>query len=186
MDHRPLIAPSSALTKPNMGLRDLLSPPRRHRRARSKAGSEVGPIEDTGEVHPFVPRHAGSTPDLGITPSTFLPSGPSTSQDQGLSGMQTVFSRAIHPITFCSRNIGHHTITGRIRSVFRTGRSQNSNPSNHEVDPSTVDKDKPDWKSTTYATTKLAIHMVKESSDAFPPLKSVAGGLSAILTHCDV
>ena len=28
--------------------------------------------------------------------------------------------------------------------------------------------------------------MVKESSDVFPPLKSVAGGLSAILDHCEV
>ena len=43
-----------------------------------------------------------------------------------------------------------------------------------------------DWKSTTYAATKLAINLVKESSDAFPPLKSVVGGLSAILDHCDI
>lgn len=54
------------------------------------------------------------------------------------------------------------------------------------VDPEVVPENKPDWKSTAYATTKLAISMVKESSDAFPPLKSVAGGLSAILDHCDV
>ena len=39
---------------------------------------------------------------------------------------------------------------------------------------------------TTYATTKLAINLVKESSDVFPPLKSVVGGLSAILDHCEV
>jgi hypothetical protein len=45
---------------------------------------------------------------------------------------------------------------------------------------------KSDWGSTAYATTKLAINLVKESSDVFPPLKSVAGGLSAILDHCDV
>ena len=42
------------------------------------------------------------------------------------------------------------------------------------------------WGSTAYATTKLAINLVKESADVFPPLKSVAGGLSAILDHCDV
>ena len=43
-----------------------------------------------------------------------------------------------------------------------------------------------DWKSTAYATTKLAIDLVKETSDAFPPLKAVAAGLSVILNHCDV
>ena len=52
--------------------------------------------------------------------------------------------------------------------------------------PEVVPESKPDWKSTAYATTKLAIDLVKESSDVFPPLKSVAGGLSAILNHCDV
>ena len=49
-----------------------------------------------------------------------------------------------------------------------------------------MEENKPDRKSTAYATTRLAIQMVKESSDGFPPLKSVAGGLSAILNHCDV
>ena len=45
---------------------------------------------------------------------------------------------------------------------------------------------KSDWKSTAYTTTKLAINLVKESSDTFPPLKPVAGGLSAILNHFEV
>jgi hypothetical protein len=36
------------------------------------------------------------------------------------------------------------------------------------------------------STIKLAINMVKESSDVFPPLKSVVGCLSAILEYCDV
>ena len=40
--------------------------------------------------------------------------------------------------------------------------------------------------STVYASTKVVIDVVKESSDVFPPLKSVVGGLSAILKHCDV
>ena len=34
--------------------------------------------------------------------------------------------------------------------------------------------------------TRLAINLVKEPSDVFPPLKSVAGGLSAVLDHCEV
>ena len=58
--------------------------------------------------------------------------------------------------------------------------------SDDTVDLGTAPKSKSSRKSTAYSATKLAIHMVKESSDVFPPLKSVAGGLSAILKHCDV
>ena len=54
------------------------------------------------------------------------------------------------------------------------------------VGPGVVPGSRSDLKSTAYATTKLAVDFVKESSDVFPPLKSVAGGLSAILDHCDV
>ena len=52
--------------------------------------------------------------------------------------------------------------------------------------PNMTDKNGSDWKSTAYNATKLAINLVKESADTFPPLGSVAGGLSAILDHCDV
>ena len=56
----------------------------------------------------------------------------------------------------------------------------------HTVDQKAAPESGSDWKSTAYATTKLAIDLVKEASDAFPPLRAVAGGLSAILNHCDV
>jgi len=42
------------------------------------------------------------------------------------------------------------------------------------------------WGSTASATAKLLLHGVKESADAFPPLKSVVGGLCFILDNCDV
>ena len=42
------------------------------------------------------------------------------------------------------------------------------------------------WKSTAYASVKVVADVVKESSDVFPPLKSVVGGLTAILKHYDV
>ena len=83
-------------------------------------------------------------------------------------------------------NTDRHGIADRIRSVFKTGHNHSSKLSEYALDTSAIDKDRSDWKSTAYSTTKLAIQMVKESSDAFPPLKSVAGGLSAILNHCDV
>jgi hypothetical protein len=58
--------------------------------------------------------------------------------------------------------------------------------SNCIVDPTAAHENNSNWMSTAYSAAKLAINMIKESSDVFPPLKSVAGGLSAILQHCDV
>ena len=51
--------------------------------------------------------------------------------------------------------------------------------------PTPTHENKPDWKSTLHASAGLVIDVVKESSDAFTPLKAVAGGLSAILKHYD-
>ena len=62
--------------------------------------------------------------------------------------------------------------------------------SSYTVDPTAAYENnpghKPGRKSTLHASTRLAIDVLKESSDAFAPLKSVAGGLSAIIKHCDV
>ena len=51
---------------------------------------------------------------------------------------------------------------------------------------SSLQPDKPDWGRTTSSAAKLFLHMVERASDAFPPLKSVAGGLCAILENCEV
>ena len=107
-----------------------------------------------------------------------------------------------------SRNTDHFSFSDRIRSVFGKGRGDSPESTDHmavdpratsenqsdwksttdhmDVDPRAASENQSDWKSTTYATTRLAINLVKESSDVFPPLKSVAGGLSAILNHCEV
>ena len=68
-----------------------------------------------------------------------------------------------------------------------TGAEQDKQPKPLEdtIRKPSADGSGSNWK-TAYATTKLAINLVKESADAFPPLKSVVGGLSAILDHCDV
>ena len=58
--------------------------------------------------------------------------------------------------------------------------------SSYIVDPTAAYENKPDWKSTLYASTGLVIDVVKESSDVFTPLKSVVGGLSAVLRYYDV
>jgi hypothetical protein len=45
---------------------------------------------------------------------------------------------------------------------------------------------KPNWRSTASATAKLLLRGVRESTDAFGPLKSVAGGLCFILENYEV
>ena len=121
MGGHPLIAPSSALAQPKMGLRDLLSPPRMGRRARSEARGEVGPIEAAQQVYPAAQHHAGSTPDLEISPSTLLPSGPSTSQDQRPSSTQMNFYWKIRLTTFfTSRRPSRHLRSNPIRFQDRT------------------------------------------------------------------
>ena len=42
------------------------------------------------------------------------------------------------------------------------------------------------WKSTVSSSAKLLLRGVKDSADAFGPLKSVAGGLCFILENCEV
>jgi len=51
---------------------------------------------------------------------------------------------------------------------------------------SAPDKNKPDWRSTVSASAKLLLRGVRDSADAFGPLKSVAGGLCFILENCEV
>jgi len=50
----------------------------------------------------------------------------------------------------------------------------------------TAEEKKLNWKSTASATAKLLLRGVRDSADAFPPLKSAAGGLCFILENCEV
>ena len=45
---------------------------------------------------------------------------------------------------------------------------------------------KSNWRSTAFATAKLLLRGVRESADAFAPLKSVAGGLCFIVENFEV
>ena len=55
------------------------------------------------------------------------------------------------------------------------------------VEPSaTPGENKSDWKSTASASAKLLLRGVRDSADAFGPLKSVTGGLCFILENCEV
>ena len=48
------------------------------------------------------------------------------------------------------------------------------------------DKKRSNWKSTASSTAKLLLRGVRDTADAFGPLKSVAGGLCFILENCEV
>ena len=60
------------------------------------------------------------------------------------------------------------------------------NPDERVAPKATEDEKKSDWKSTVSATAKLLLRGVRDSADAFGPLKSVAGGLCFILENCEV
>jgi len=170
-----------------MGLRDFLSLPKDPRRSRSTPRSEITSTEGQGEADVVAHRRpTESTPDLRIGSSTSTTSSPLTSRDRESNRRRTASPRMLHLITLYSPNADRSSISDRLRSVFRRDQSNRPKSSYYIVDPSAAYEKKSNWKSSAYSTTKLAIHMVKESSDAFPPLKSVAGGLSAILKHCDV
>ena len=56
----------------------------------------------------------------------------------------------------------------------------------NQNDPDTTGERESDWKSAASAAAKLLLHGVRESVDAFGPLKSVAGGLCFILENREV
>jgi hypothetical protein len=169
-----------------MGIRDLLSLPRKDRRARSEARSEVGPVTEPGEVDLFPPRPTESSPDIRVGPLALQTPSSLTTRDRESNSMSAALFWVIH-LTAVLRNKDRHSVFGQIRSAFKSGQSKRPRSSDHKTtDPSAAHENESGWKSTAYSTTKLAINLVKESSDVFPPLKSVVGGLSAILEHCDV
>ena len=57
--------------------------------------------------------------------------------------------------------------------------------STNEKAPGSTDENT-SWTSTASAAAKLILRGVKESADAFGPLKAVAGGLCFILENCEV
>ena len=81
-------------------------------------------------------------------------------------------------------NANNSVVADHTQSVSRE--VERSKSSDRTFYPGAVNQNESGWTSATYSSTKVAIDMVKESSDVFPPLKSVAGGLAVILKHYDV
>ena len=69
-----------------MKLPSFLRVQKHHRRTRSRARSEIGPIEDQGEPDPAVPRPTESTPDLRIGTSAFLVPSPLIPRNEDSGG----------------------------------------------------------------------------------------------------
>lgn len=78
----------------DMGLRDLLSPSRKGRRARSKARSDADAVEGSNEVSLAISHPAESDTDLGTGPSTLQTSVPPSPKLRESGGMWMTLSRA--------------------------------------------------------------------------------------------
>jgi len=79
---------------------------------------------------------------------------------------------------------GNPTGTDRTRSA--PSEDENLESSDRTFDKGAATQNELNWMSAVYSSTKVVIDVVKESSDVFPPLKSVASGLTAVLKHYDV
>ena len=78
------------------------------------------------------------------------------------------------------------SVSGHHLPVSNVEESKPVTLSSRVVDPTAAYQNQSNWKSTFHASAGLVIDVLKESSDAFTPLKSVVGALSAVLKHYDV
>lgn len=83
-------------------------------------------------------------------------------------------------------NIDRNVGPGLIRSVFGKGKRNRANSMGDTTDPRPASKSKPNFKSLASSAAKLTLLGIRESTDAFPPLKSAASALCFILEHCEV
>ena len=85
-----------------------------------------------------------------------------------------------------------HRLTGKKRkgdqpgSGGRVERSETSGSLPQPEPGVAADEDGSDWKATVTASAKLLLRGVRDSADAFGPLKSVAGGLCFFLENYEV
>jgi hypothetical protein len=77
--------------------------------------------------------------------------------------------------------------SGNVNTSTVPDRGPEVPPSNECAEPSAAaDEKESGWKSTASATAKLLLRGVRDSADAFGPLKSVASGLCFVLDNCEV
>lgn len=167
-----------------MPLSKLFSQFKKGRRARGKTRSEADTTQVTSGTGLGAPRPTKSNPDFGTAASISTTFIPSTVENQVSSGAGTIFSPNIR-LTILPH--ADNVVSGLTQSVI--GKTEHLQPLIDTLDRSAAtNRTKPESSlgSAVYASAKVVVDMVKESSDVFPPLKSVAGCLSAVLKHHDV
>ena len=84
---------------------------------------------------------------------------------------------SVPPLTVPPDNVDNSAISSQAQEA----------PSSDQMKPRAVDESGFDqWKSTVSAAIKLFLRGAWGYADAFPPLKSVVGGLCFILENCEV
>ena len=93
---------------------------------------------------------------------------------------QSMWTRLLHPLYLIlpSDETEPSAVPDQVPAVVSTDESAEPDPAASE--------EKSNWGSTAVATTKLLLRGVRDSADAFGPLKSVAGGLCFILDNYEV
>ena len=132
--------------------------------------------KEVGQRHsrpdPNVEAAAGSGPSQGVSSTlSVTPIAP----EQGPDGTRTLSPQQLCLIT----------LLDKADTAAVPNREQQDPRPEENAEPAAKEK-KSSWKSTAFATAKLLLYGVKESADAFGPLKSVAGGLCFILENCEV
>ena len=171
-----------------MGWRDRLRVPKIHFRKRSKARSDVvaGSTEGPSGVDPAEPRPMASNPELGVRSPPLPTPGPSTPSLQEHNGMRIVWTRMIPLMTLLPRNADSPSTSDPSALVPSEGKREHPGSSGDSTSPGAIDKKKPNLKSLASSTAKQVLRGIKESADAFPPLKSVAGFLCFVLDNYEV
>ena len=142
-----------------MGFRDFL-----RRRKRNKARSEV---ENSSGAGPSLPPSSESTPELRTSPST----EPSNSQ-------------TIHTSPPPSHDTHGPSSAGD--TVSGPGETIDPESSVPILESGAMDENKSNLASLASSGARFILNGIKESADAFGPLKSVVGGLCFILDNCQV
>ena len=191
--------------KTNMDLRNSISKPFKKLKRRIAEGSRKRKEGSGGDVNKKERKtnvegtEAGQSSHLHPKAEAVAKSGPGRDDDDG-EGEQVV---QVNPPA--STPSISHTDSGKpssmwttlpavpslIVSLVKTGTSAVPNPAQEALLPNkdeanTADENRSDWKSTASATAKLLLRGVRDSADAFGPLKAVTGGLCYILENCEV
>ena len=128
-------------------------------------------------LDPDVGSDAGSRRSPEIKQASSLPSITPIAPNQEPSGTWTLSPQQLFLITLMD-NADTPVIPDRVQQDLRP--DENAEPR------AAANEKGSDWKSTASATARLLLRGVRDSADAFPPLKSVAGGLCFILENCEV